>query len=267
MPEAAPAPAAAGQSWEDKAWSIGKNVLIFFGIQFAIRQFISSGGQKAAQPAPSMAPASGSQPISEYNAIPQTIYPLWPSNVSVDVSLYISPSIAMPRLSSMPAESLIIEVKGFELEKSKKDRRDVEKTFKVPPTVQDNGTLWAHIFVGQSGAELDPAAPSYDPSKAYRMLRPLTQYLAKKKVRKTRSLLSAANETEVIEEPTEDTGPSIASYYHPNFTLSFVPDAGEVQYPTLHPGVRQYYTLEPSGARDETGKNTWFYPVIYLNTF
>ncbi|KAK4889715.1 hypothetical protein LTR27_011516 [Elasticomyces elasticus] len=270
MADAAPAAPAAGSSWEDKAWSIGKNLAIFVGIQFAIRQFMGSGTKTPAAPEPSMAPAGGSQPVvSDYSAIPDTIYPLWPSNVSVDVSMYISPSIAMPRLSSMPSESLIIEVKGFELERSKKDFREVHKSFSVPPTVQDNGTLWAHIFVSQTGAELDPASPSYDPSKAYRMLRPLTQYLAKKKVRKTRSLLGAQNETvDITEEPVEDTsGPSIASYYHPNFTLSFVPEAGAAQFSTLHPGVRQYYTLDSTNERDATGKNTWFYPVIYVNTF
>ena len=267
MPEAA-APAAGDDGWEKKLWSVGKNVLMFVGIQFAIRQFMGGGGQKAATPEPSVAPVSGgSQSVSDYSAIPQTIYPLWPSNVSVDVSMYISPSIAMPKLSSMPAESLIVEVKGFELDKSKKDHREVQKSIAVPPTVQNNGTLWAHIFVGQSGAELDPASPSYDSGKAYRMLRPLTSYLAKKKVRKTRNLLGPANETEIIDEPTEETGPTIASYYHPNFTLSFVPEAGQVMYPTLHPGVRQYYTLEATDARDATGKNTWFYPVIYFNTF
>ncbi|KAK1088447.1 hypothetical protein LTR33_000561 [Friedmanniomyces endolithicus] len=270
MPEAEAAAPAAGGSWEDKIWSVGKNLAIFIAIQFAIRQFMNSGGvEKTAPPQPAAAPATGSQAVTgEYNAIPQTIYPLWPSNVSVDVSLYISPSIAMPRLSSMPAESLIVNVKGFELEKSKKDHREVHKSFTVPPTVQDNGTLWAHIFVGQSGAELDPASPSYDPSKAYRILRPLTQYLAKKKVRKTRNLLGPQNDTQILDEPIEETSaPTIASYYHPIFTLSFVPDAGTTQFGTLHPGVRQYYTLEATNARDASGQNTWFYPVCYLNTF
>ncbi|KAK4550694.1 hypothetical protein LTR36_000273 [Oleoguttula mirabilis] len=279
MPEA-PADAAAGgqaqpQSWLDRLWPIGKNIFFFIAIQFAIRQFMG-GNNKAAQPAPEVAPVQGSQPVDasqpvgeySYFQTPQAVYPLWAANQSVDITMYISPSVAMPRLSSMPAESLIVEEKDYSLEKSKKDYREVHKTFAVPKSVQDNGTLWAHIFVGQTGAELDPASPSYDPSKAYRMMRPLTQYLAKKKVRKTRNLLGAKNDTSFEEEdPAEPTGPTIASYYHPNFTLSFIPDAGVSQYVQLHSAVRQFYTLEANGARDASGKNGWYYPVIYHNTF
>lgn len=276
MPEARAEAAAGGaeQSWIDKVWPIGKNILIFVGIQFAIRQFM--GASKPAQTAPEMAPATGSQavdssqPVGEYSyyQTPVTVYPLWPANQSVDISMYISPSVAMPRLSSMPAESLIVEEKDYSLEKAKKDYREVHKTFAVPKSVQNNGTLWAHIFVGQTGAELDPASPSYDPSKAYRMLRPLTQYLAKKKMRKTRNLLGAKNDTtSEEEEPVETTGPTIASYYHPNFTLSFIPDAGVSQYVQLQPAVRQFYVLESTGARDATGKDGWYYPVVYHNTF
>ncbi|CAK3853234.1 cleft lip and palate transmembrane 1 [Lecanosticta acicola] len=267
MPEQQPAAAAQGeqqQDWTDKLWSVGKNIAIFLAIQFAMRQFMG-GGQKAA--APDMTPSAESEP-GEYSAIPQLIYPLWAPNSSVDISMYISPSVVMPRLSSMSADSLILEEKSFSLDRSKKDYREVHKSFDVPKSVQDNGTLWAHIFVGQAGAELDPASPSYDTAKAYRMLRPLTQYLTKKRARKTRNLLGGQNETAEPEEPKlEDTsGTSVASYYHPNFTLSFI-ETGHVQYPSVHPAMKQYYTLDPTGARDSTGKNGWYYPVLYLNTF
>lgn len=271
MPEASAANTAdrgQQQSWEDRLWSIGKNLVFFFAIQYAIRQFM--GPKQAAQETPQMpsiihdAPASA----SDWSAIPQSIFPLWPSNTSVDISLYISPSIVMPRLSSMPSESLIVEEKSFALDRAKKDHRAVHKSFHVPKQVQDNGTLWAHIFVGQAGAELDPASPSYDTKKAYWMSRPLTQYLAKKKVRKTRNLLEAKNDTSAEEEEGLDqSGPSIASYYHPNFTLSFVSDTSVASYPNMHPAMRQFYTLESTGARDSTGQNSWYYPVLYINTF
>lgn len=271
MADAAPtgANAAQGQNeWYDRAWSIGKNVLMFVGIQYAMRQFMGGGGQKADIPAPATTSGAAAAPGEfEYSVIPQAVYPLWPSNSTVDISMYISPSVVMPAFSAMPAENLIVNERAFSLDKAKKDYRQVHSSFSVPKVVQNNGTLWAHIFVAQSGAELDPASPSYDPAKAYRMLRPLTSYLAKKKVRKTKSLLGAKNETEVEEVEEAPTGPSVASYYHPNFTLSFVPNTGNAQWASLHPAMRQFYTLEATGARDETGKNGYYYPVLYLNTF
>lgn len=248
-------------------WSIGKNVAIFILIQFAMKQFM--GGNKAVAPTPDAVATPGADPIApgEWSAIPQGLHPLWPTNTSVDVAMYISPSNILPRLSQLPKDSLIVDEKNFSLDRAKKDYREVHKTFNVPPSVQNNGTLWAHILIAQTGAEKDPASPAYDPEKAYRMHRPLTSYLAKKKVRRTRNLLGGTNETETEEELEEASGPTVASYYHPNFTLSFVPETGDVQWPSLHPAMRQFYTLEQTGKRDHSGKNGWYYPVLYLNTF
>lgn len=49
--------------------------------------------------------------------------------------------------------------------------------------------------------------------------------------------------------------------------MSFIPDSGVMQFPSLHPAVRQYLHLEATGARDATGQNGWYYPVLFVNTF
>ncbi|KAM0713594.1 hypothetical protein Q7P37_010556 [Cladosporium fusiforme] len=260
MPEGE-APAAEAGGWD--AWSIGKNIAIFVGIQFAVKQFTGGGGQKAAPATPDAVSPGGSEPAT-WSHVPVGVTPLWPSSQNVDVSLYVSESVVLPPLGSMPAGSLILEEKDFSL--AGKDLREITTSISVPTVVQNNGTLWAHIFVGKTGAELDPASPDYDHSAAYRMLRPLTQYLAKKKVVKTRNLLESKDAAEAEEEEIE-TEASIASYYHSNFTLSFINNAGPANYPGLHPAVRQFYTLEATGARDESGVNGWHYPILYHNTF
>lgn len=63
------------------------------------------------------------------------------------------------------------------------------------------------------------------------------------------------------------TGAVIKSHYHPNMTLQFIPDGGELGYPGLHPAVRTYVRMEATGARDATGQNGWYYPLLYINTF
>ena len=35
----------------------------------------------------------------------------------------------------------------------------------------------------------------------------------------------------------------------------------------MHPAARQYLQLERTGARDATGKNGWYYPIAFFNTF
>jgi hypothetical protein len=49
--------------------------------------------------------------------------------------------------------------------------------------------------------------------------------------------------------------------------MSLIPDTGVMLYPSLHPAVRQYVHLEATGARDATGQNGWYYPVLFVNTF
>ena len=137
--------------------------------------------------------------------------PLWPSNTSLDVSMYVSPSLGMPALKNMPAESLVMDEKSFRFG-DYKDKRDIHTTITVPRAVQENGTLYAHFYVSLSGAVQDPTSSKYDTTKAYHFARPLTQYLAKKKQIKTRNLLSASNMTEGPDHDTSDTtGPTITS--------------------------------------------------------
>lgn len=265
----AAAPAAQGeQRWEDRLWSIGKQVAIFFALQYGIRQFMGSAQQKqspaANTPAVNPEPAAD---LSQWSVVPQNVSPLWPVDQMVDLNMYISPSIAMPPLASMPAQSLIVSQTNFSILKSA-DKPEVQTTFAVPPAVQDNGTLWAHIFIGQHGAELDPSAASYDPAAAYRISRPLTQYLGQKKVRKTRNLLDARDATDGPDTAEPETeGPKIASYYHPNITLSFVTSTGTANYANMVPAIKQFYSLDALRKRDSTGKNGYYYPVVYFNTF
>jgi hypothetical protein len=49
--------------------------------------------------------------------------------------------------------------------------------------------------------------------------------------------------------------------------MSFIPDTGVMTFPTLPPSVRQYVRTEATGARDGTGQNGWYYPVLFINTF
>ncbi|THX19315.1 cleft lip and palate transmembrane 1, partial [Aureobasidium pullulans] len=259
-----------GTNWVSTAKSIAQTVGIFMFVNFAIKQ-VTGGVQQQAKvdnaPAPSVAAGTGQQAAAapgSYNAIPQMIMPLWQQNTSMDINMYVSPSFAMPALSQMPAESLVLQERNYHYG-DWNDKRHVHTNINIPQSVQENGTLWAHIYISQSGSVMDPTLPGYDTFKAYRVTRPLTNYLAKKKISKTRNLLDSSEADEEAE--TEPSGPVISNYYHPNFTLSIIPNIGTPVYPQMHPAMRQFVSLEATGARDESGQNAWYYPVLYLNTF
>jgi hypothetical protein len=202
------------------------------------------------------------EPGVELYRIPEYVAPMWKPGVKLDLSVYMSPSVRVPAFNRMPKESLVVEEKGFVFGDDAVPR-DISASFPVPKEVQNNGTLWAHFFVARSGAVMDPESPKYDSSLAYHFTRPFTQYLPKKKIRKARNLLSGDG----ADGEDVDDAPTFSSYYHPNFTFSFVPDVVAHHYPSMHPAMRTFLHLESSGARDQSGHNGWYYPIMYVNTF
>ncbi|KAL4735984.1 cleft lip and palate transmembrane protein 1-domain-containing protein [Aspergillus similis] len=249
--------------------SLIQGVTIFFVTQFFIGQFFGNkqnagpGGKSGAVTSFGERPPQAE--VESYSSVPDTIAPIWPSDSALDISVYVSPSIVLSSLSSLPSSSLVLEEKNFGLG-NYSDVREVETTVQVPREVQHNGTLWAHFFVALSGHELDPAAKDYSTDTAVHFFRPLNQYLPKKKAKKLKNLLGGADETD---EEEDDGTPdiSIASYYHPNFTLSVIPDSGNMKYRQIHPAIRRHTQLEATGARDASGQNGWYYPIVFLNTF
>ncbi|KAK8200095.1 cleft lip and palate transmembrane protein 1-domain-containing protein [Phyllosticta capitalensis] len=261
-----------GQSFlRTAAQSVG----IFLLMQFAAKQIFGIGSgssdQGATVPGSSVAipdfksrPA-GLNPDAQYSAIPNAIAPIWQPGTPLDINIYVSPSMVMPLLKNMPKESLVVDEKAFGYG-DWQDQREIDTMIQVPKEAQDGGPIWAHFFIAQAGKQMDPTASNYDSSVAYNFARPLTQQLPKRKQKKTRNLLSDKDDVEEEPEP-EAQGMQVANYYHPNFTMSFVPDAGVQRFPSLHPGLRQFFQLEASGARDATGQNGWYYPVLFVNTF
>ncbi|KAL8677268.1 MAG: hypothetical protein Q9224_007206, partial [Gallowayella concinna] len=230
---------------------------IFLLVQFVVGQFLgnnksSTTGKNSTVPAFTDRPAEAE--INNYNSIPQTIAPIWPMNSSLDLSVYIAPSLVMPSLSAVDRDSLVLEEKGFVLG-DYKENRQIDTTFKVPQEVQNNGTLWAHFYIALHNHPLDPAAHNYDVAKAHHFFHPLNQVIPKKKVAKTRKLVGSSETNVEEEEKPEPSGPVWSSYYHPNFTFSFIPDSGVQSYVNMHPAIRQHVRLEASGSRDASGQN------------
>lgn len=199
-----------------------------------------------------------------YSLIPRLIAPIWPQNSELDLTIVVSPSFAHQPLGQVQKDRIVVDERNFKLG-DKKDNRVVDTTIYLPKEVQNNGTLWGHFYFGLAGQDLDPSSQGYDSAKAVHFIHPLTQYLTKKKVIKTKNLLAAVNETEESEE--QPSGPVITSFYHSNFTMSFIPDSGTLPFAGIQPGARQFVHLETTGARDSSGQNGWYYPILFVNTF
>lgn len=187
----------------------------------------------------------------------------------MDISVYVSELLALPPLSSKQmASSLVFNQKNFQAD-DWSEHRSVTVDIPLSQHVQNNGSLFAHIYVSRSGAAMDPTDPDYDASKAFRIISLLTKYMPKKKIVKTKKLIGGDHhESEEEEEvPLPDSSRSVVSYFHPNLTLDVVNNADVIDFTTLPPPLRQHVVLEATGARDSTGKNGWYYPVVFVNEF
>jgi hypothetical protein len=249
-------------------------VLIWFGIQMLMKQFMGGGNQpqKATTkdadgnvmqisantgdiPAYQLRPAT-LDPGATFNRIPQRLAPIWPTDSAIDIVVTLSESFVPTKIASVPPEMVALKESGFKLG-NYSDKRTAETVFDVPTSVQNNGTLWGHFYLGLTGSNLDPKEPGFDPATAVHFAYPLTQYIPKKKEVKTRNLLEDRAET-AEELGHEVTGPIIANYYHPNTSLSFIPDTGILNFAQLPPAVQQFLMLESTGARDGSGQNSWY---------
>ncbi|KAI2633851.1 cleft lip and palate transmembrane 1 [Xylaria nigripes] len=264
-------------------YKIAQGVLIWFGIQFLMKQFM--GGRNQPQMATTKGPDGNIvqipantgdipayhlrpdtlDPGATYSRIPQRLAPIWPTDSAIDIVVTLSSSFVPTKISTVPEEMVALRETGFKLG-NYSDKRTAETVFDVPSSVQNNGTLWGHFYLGLTGSNLDPKEPDFDPATAMHFAYPLTQYLPKKKQAKTRNLLEDRIET--VEEPEEEvTGPIIANYYHPNTSLSFIPDTGILTFSEIPAAVSQFIKLESKGSRDGSGQNTWYYPVLFVNQF
>ena len=235
--------------------------------QWLIAQFTggnkSGGGSNAGGGVVPFSKRPDRASISNYSVVPQLVAPMWAADSIIDMRIYVSASLALPALSSLPRDSLVLEEKNFVMG-NYNEKREISTSFPVTKSVQENGTLWAHFYVALAGSQMDPLARGWDPTKAYHFTRPLNQYLSKKKTRKLKNLLD-----NTVDDEVEDSGPqtTIQSFYHSNFTIAVIPDTGVQSWAQMHPDVRSNFLLESSGARDASGQNTWYMPVIFFNRF
>ncbi|KAJ6458642.1 cleft lip and palate associated transmembrane protein [Mycena vitilis] len=143
------------------------------------------------------------------------------------------------------------------------ETRVVEYDIKFPPSVLNNGSLWADIFLTKNGANPDPQDPAFNPEDVHHVRKLLTPHLPKVKVRKVKNLLHS----NATEEPEEDEQPDVVvAHWHSNLTLALVSDAGVLPYSTLPPPIIEHVHLIPN-ARDESGTKGFYKPIIFPNEF
>ncbi|KAI6250644.1 Cleft lip and palate transmembrane protein 1 [Erysiphe necator] len=202
----------------------------------------------------------------EFNAVANQIVPIWPKNTLLDVVITISPNFIPEPISKTQKERVVLNETAFRFGDFNEER-EIDILFDVPGELQNNSTLWGQFFIGINGENLDPSTPSYNPERSFHFTWPLSQFLTQKRSRKEKNLLTRSSQNEELIEEEFPPKSKIVSHYHPNFTMSFIPDTGIISFPSIHPAMRKYFHLQSSNKNDGTFSNGRYYPVLFINTF
>ncbi|ORZ23729.1 cleft lip and palate associated transmembrane protein [Lobosporangium transversale] len=199
---------------------------------------------------------------------PDKLYPLWTPGIKADMFVYLSEE---PNFSDFNnKDSLVWRSNDIELGDWSEDRV-VDLSIIPSKHVQNNGTLFAHIYFAKQPAILDPTAPGFSVDNRVYTRKMLTRYFTKKKELKVKKLIGGNNqETEpeksAVEEETPASGTAIVSYWHQNLTLTVLSDRSVIPYSAVPPELRDIYQLESTGLRDQHG-NGFVLPALWVNDF
>ncbi|KAI0353459.1 cleft lip and palate transmembrane 1 [Trametes cingulata] len=277
----APARAAApanGRAEEEsparKFFAIAQQVILALVVGQLVSKFL---GSKQQQPAVDPAASQGSVPQAQVpgqapvaNAIPTQAVPAWPLGIPLAMHVHLSTSPTGDVFSrkwtsgyrkdeDADLPSLVWNNITFG---DWNEKRVAEFTVNLPPSVQNNGSLWADVFLVRDGASPDPTDPKFDPRSVHHVRTMLTKYLPKAKVRKEKNLLGGSTTGEQEQEEEEEV--IIVSHWHNNLTLALISDNPPIPLQQVQPAAVKYIELTPE--RDAAGR-PFYKPIIFPNEF
>ncbi|KAF9904062.1 hypothetical protein EC991_003095 [Linnemannia zychae] len=242
---------------------------------YAFMTFINGGfGGKKSPVAPhpdSVVQTNSPEGLAQPNLAfePAKVLPLWEDKTKADLFVYISEDYVFNNFEDK--NSLVWRSDDFELG-DWSDDRVVDLSIKPSKHVQNNGTLYAHIYFAKKDTPLNPASKDFSLDNRVYTRKMLTRYYKKRKEFKVKKLVGGKQEEEPepekpVEEPeVPEGGSSIVSYWHQNLTIALLSDRTVIPYTALPPELKPMYQLESTGKRDAHG-NGFFLPTVYVNDF
>ncbi|OJT09062.1 Cleft lip and palate transmembrane protein 1 [Trametes pubescens] len=277
---AAPANDAPQESPARKFFAIAQQVVLAIVVSQVVSKFFTSKTQQppVADPASSLASVPQAQvpgqatPVGAVNPAATAAAPAWPLGIPLAMHVHLSTSptgdVFSKKWTSGYRKDQDADLPSLVWTNITfgdwNEKRTADFTVNLPPSVQNNGTLWADVFLVRDGASPDPSDTKFDPQSVHHVRTALTKYLPKTKVRKQKNLLggtTAGEESETDEEPQADT---IVSHWHNNLTLALISDNPAIPLTQIQPAAARY--IELSSKRDAAGRPL-YKPIIFPNEF
>ncbi|KAI0368074.1 cleft lip and palate transmembrane 1 [Pilatotrama ljubarskyi] len=260
-----------------KFFAIAQQVILALVVGQLVSKFLGSKQQQpAVDPAASQASVPqaqvpGQAPVA--NAIPTQAVPAWPLGIPLAMHVHLSTSptgdVFSKKWTSGYRKDEDAELPSLVWNNITfgdwNEKRVAEFSVNLPPSVQNNGSLWADVFLVRDGASPDPTDPKFDPRSVHHVRTMLTKYLPKAKIRREKNLLGGSTTGhQEHEEEEEPQGDIIVSHWHNNLTLALISDNPAIPLQQVQPAAARYIELTPE--RDASGR-PFYKPIIFPNEF
>ncbi|RWS05666.1 cleft lip and palate transmembrane protein 1-like protein [Dinothrombium tinctorium] len=237
------------QQQQNSFWGIARG-LIF---RFMIIYFITSYFRR---------PQESTQTSKGAPALVKQSSNLFENGTLMDLYIYVSENEFKPNFEN-PKELIWVEkglIYGDWYGGPNGDSTYTKETIiETSPVVQNNGSLWIHVYIVRSDNLLHPSKFHLETFTIHKRKR-LNRY-KKKKYKKTHNLITGetSNSEETIRKMENKVTEEIISHWHPNLTINIVDDhtpwvPGHVPQP-----LDEFIDFEPT-----TGK---YYPIVYINDY
>ncbi|KAJ3107930.1 hypothetical protein HDU96_007745 [Phlyctochytrium bullatum] len=265
MPEAAPAAAAGGAAAQGQPQQQGgfasmlQSGMRMLMIYWAVSYFFGGGGGGKKTAAPVLDEKTG-----EYKAVPgkasSQLFPLWTTpGVKTDLYVYVSEDEMFSEFTDV---SKLIWKESDITFGDLGDTRTTTTAVPFSKEVQNNGTLYAHLYLTLAGKSPNPKAQSYDENQTLYYNKLISRYHKKKKVVHKKKLVGDKKKEEIEIEPEEEDEPAdelpIISYWWSNMTVALVTEFNPIPS-ALPPPVMKRLKVHESGV--------YFYPVFEVDDF
>uniref|UniRef100_A0A914VCG2 Cleft lip and palate associated transmembrane protein n=1 Tax=Plectus sambesii TaxID=2011161 RepID=A0A914VCG2_9BILA len=133
------------------------------------------------------------------------------------------------------------------------------KTFPCPSQLQNNGSLYMHVFIVKSGHSPDPQSRNHMKRETIHRSRRINKF-KKKHYRKTQNLLTGHTEaSEEDQKKAEVMSHEILSHWHPNLTLNLIDDQTAWQKGMLPSPLDEAVHFDPV--------TNDYYPIFFFNDY
>ena len=193
---------------------------------------------------------------------PMTSFNLFKTGDNLDLYLYYSESEYFDKYHNKSNllwhESNIVFGNWYDGEFSDGSRK-VSGYIDASYSVQNNGSVYFHVFFVKSGFSHDPSSAFYSPEAIAKQTK-LMVLFKRVRVHKTKNLLSGETDTKMQVPQTNSTvNDKIISYWHPNLTLNLLDDQTPWQRGSVPIPLDKFIIFDDV--------KSYYHPVIYFNDY